>query len=372
MKIKEAHWAKIDQEYLDLQGDIDIDNYLAPINRAAELGKFKEAVSNGKTYNPQFEYDPLPEVRAHDLETFKSTLEASDPIDAIFISAIDFRLGEIQAAMTHDPSWISKNTIAMFGQPDDQILEAAKQNLNKYRGDQTAYHGKSEGKTYDAEELAGICREAMKSYGFDWKVVVKPEMGVKAAVDNLIREFWIRADVKFHESLVKMMVVHEIGTHVLRSENGYAQPLKLFGRGLPAYQYTEEGLAEYAEQKCGALLDDTVYRISGRVIGVRAALNGSFWDTYQSIKDYFDVDMAFDIAQRAKQGLRDTSEKGAYTKDYTYLSGLLFMRRFFQEASPADIDALFAGKVGYQHLDTVRKLQHAGYLLRPKVYPEWM
>lgn len=372
MNIQVERWKEIDECFVSLQGDIDLDNYLAPLNRARELEIFRDKVESGETYNPQFVYDPVPDVHEYELKSFLQDLDIQDPVERIYLDAVRYRLGEINAVREHTGKSVSLLTTTMFGKPDHKLLEVAANNLRKtIRIDQEAYHGLQEGIVYDAEELAQLCRDAMTRYGFNWKVVVKPEMGCKASVDNIIREFWIRADVKFHESLVKMIVVHEIGTHILRSENGYAQPLQLFGRGFPAYQFTEEGLAEYAEEKCGVLMDDTIYRISGRVIGVHEALRSSFWDSYCAVKDYFDLDMAFDIVQRAKLGIADTSQPGAYTKDYTYLAGLLKTREFFKTATTKQIDALFAGKVGYQHLDTIQTLQNSGYLNKPKAYPEW-
>ena len=371
MKSQKSEWKEWDNQFIDLQNNIDLDNFLAPSNRASELERFKESVAEGKPYNPVFTFDPLPEVHEKELNEFDARLPEGDPMAAIFREAARYRLGEIRAAKTHLAEDVTRVSHLMYGSPDDAVLKTAWNNVKTLRIDQSSYNGSKPGRIYDAYELAALCRDAMARYGFNWKVVVKKEMGAKAAVDNLIREFWIRSDVKFHESLVRMMIVHEIGTHVLRSENGYAQPLKIFGRGLPAYQYTEEGLAEYAEERTGTLLTDTLYRISGRVIGVRRAIQGSFWDVYSELSPYFDVDMAFDIAQRAKLGIEDTAQAGAYTKDYTYLAGLLKMRDFFQSAGSADLDALFAGKVGFQHLDTVRQLQNGGYLSKPSVYPEW-
>lgn len=372
MQLNHARWSALDRQFIDLQGDIDLDNYLSPSNRTSELQKFKEAVAAGTPYNPVFTYPALPDVKEKALEAFRDSLDPSDPVEAIYHEAVTCRLGEIAGAKTHAADVITGTSLKMYGRPDDDLLAAAHRNLETLQPDQAAYNGTRSGRIYNAEELAAICRDAMRGYGFDWKVVVKKDFGAKAAVDNLLREFWIRSDVQFHESLVTMLVVHEIGCHVLRSENGYAQPLKLFGRGLPAYQFTEEGLAEYSEERADALSDDTIYRISGRAVGVDTALKGSFWDIYQAVRDRFDVDMAFDIAQRAKLGIADTSQPGSYTKDYTYLAGLLRIRKFFQSPSTEDIHALYAGKVGFQHLDTVRKLQASGYLQPPKALPDWL
>jgi len=372
MKINDKRWQELDRQFMEIQGDIDLDNYLSPINRVSELKKFQEAASVNKEYNPQFAYDSLPDVFEKDLEIFKGSLNLEDPVESIFFEAADNRLGEIHGARTHSGEVITEVSLNMYGKPGSKLLELSAKNLLTMKPDQASYTGERAGRTYNAEELAAICREAMENYGFDWKVIVKDDFGAKACVDNLLREFWIRSDVQFHESLVKMLVVHEIGCHVLRSQNGYAQPLKIFGRGLPAYQFTEEGLAEYSEEQADVLSEDTVYRISGRAIAVDVALRGSFWDVYQAVKKYFDIEMSFDIAQRAKLGLADTSEPGSYTKDYTYLAGLIRIRDFFETPSVQDINALYAGKVGFQHLNTVKNLQKSGYILPPSALPEWL
>lgn len=364
-------WKAFDRKFLDIQGDIDIDNYLAPANRAEELKRFKTALAENRPYNPQFEFEPLPYTRKSVLTAFRDELNPSDPMERIYLEAVNYRLNEIEAAEKHTPDAVTRLSTGVFGKPDNAVLDAAWNNLRTIGADQDSYNGNRGGTVYDAESLAAVCREAMSDYGFDWKVVVKSEMGCKMSVDNFLREFWIREDIRFHESLVRMTIVHEIGTHVLRSENGYAQPLAIFGRGLTGYQFTEEGLAEYAEERCGVLLNDTLYRISGRVIGVQAALSGSFWNVCLAVKNHFDADMAFDIAQRVKLGIADTSRPGAYTKDYTYLAGLLKIRDFFAAAEQPEIDALFAGKVGFRHLPAVMKLQQEGYLRKPKFYPEW-
>lgn len=372
MDLHPSRWEELDRQFVEIQGDIDLDNYLSPDNRTEELTKFLAAVEADTPYNPQFTYAPLPDVKEAELVAFRDSLNPDDPVEAIYLEAARCRLGEIAGAKTHDASTINDVSLEIYGRPQASLLELSHENLTTMKPNQDAYTGAMSGKTYNAVELAQVCREAMTNYGFDWKVVVKDDFGAKACVDNLIREFWIRSDVNFHESLVTMLVVHEIGCHVLRSENGYAQPLKIFGRGLPAYQFTEEGLAEYSEERANVLSDDTIYRISGRAIGVDAAIRGSFWDVYLAVKDHFDTEMAFDIGQRAKLGVADTSQPGSYTKDYTYLAGLIRIREFFENPTAENINALYAGKVGFQHIETVKNLQKAGYLVKPKALPEWI
>ena len=44
------------------------------------------------------------------------------------------------------------------------------------------------------------------------------------------------------------LIVHEIGTHVVRRENGKRSKLRLLGIGLDNYERGEEGIATMREQ----------------------------------------------------------------------------------------------------------------------------
>ena len=369
MKIYGTRWENLDARLAEIEGGIDLDTYLSPSNRKAEFNTWLTAYNNGESYNPVFEFDPLPDVREDDLWTFLKSLEKSDPLESVYSDAARLRLGEIEMCKIRRGDIISHRSTAIYGKPGETLLKQARQNLAELPENDPIL----DGETINAEEAAEICRKAMTDYGFSWKVVVKKEMGAKALVDNLIKEFWIRDDVVWSMGVMKMIVVHEIGTHIFRTENGYAQPLGIFGRGLPAYQLTEEGLAEYTELETGCLHNDTIRRISARVIGVDVALRGSFSDVVEAVKGYQEPDMLFDIAQRAKLGQADTSQPGSYTKDYCYLEGFYRMKEWF-EASPSqeDLDSLFAGKVGFQHLNLVKELQKDGYLHKPKQLPDWL
>ena len=131
MKIKEKRWKQIDEQFVEIQGNIDLDNYLSPVNRTEELQRFKESVANGRTYNPIFEYDPLPDVRENDLKRLRSELNPVDPVEKVYFDAITIRLGEIAAAQQHDGQTVSKQSISAYGQPNDALLEIAWKNLKK-------------------------------------------------------------------------------------------------------------------------------------------------------------------------------------------------------------------------------------------------
>ncbi len=150
MKIRSEHWERIDERFKTLQNDVDLDNYLAPANRAAELRRFKEEVSAGRAYNPQFEYDPLPEVYEEELKALRNELTPDDLVDSLYIEAIDHRLGEIRACRSHDAADVGAMSIRLYGRPDDAVMAAAMNNLKNMQPDQDAYNGSKPGRIHDA------------------------------------------------------------------------------------------------------------------------------------------------------------------------------------------------------------------------------
>ena len=160
--MSQKRWEQIDKQFMDLQADIDLDNYLAPVNRTAELDRFKSSVADGQPYNPQFEYDPVPNVYEQELRELQDTLSPDDLVEALFLEAIAFRLGEIIAAKSHAAKDITRITLEMHGRPDKNVIQTARTNLAMLQPDQSAYSGNLAGRIYNAEELAEICRDAMK------------------------------------------------------------------------------------------------------------------------------------------------------------------------------------------------------------------
>lgn len=358
-------WKKLDEKRVELEMGIDLDNFMSPLNRNEEYAKVAKAIKIGKRYEPVFEYPALPDLRRRDIAAFGKSLDESDIIEALLKRWTENRLLEIEMAESHDAEVLDRCSRELFGFPSDDLLAKSKNNLETIPPDA----GAPTGRILKAEECAELLREAMEDNGFDWEVRILPEMGIKACVDNIAREFCIRADASWRESVVKMIVVHEIGTHVLRASNGYLQPLTIFGTGLPGYQETEEGLAEYTEVKEDCFSPVVHRRISARVLAAKSASNGSFFDLFSEMTEFYKPDAAYDIALRAKMGISDTSKPGSYVKDYLYLHGLHKVERFFEQSSDKEKRLLYAGKIRIEDLPLVTRLVDDGYMSPPRHLP---
>jgi hypothetical protein len=109
-----------------------------------------------------------------------------------------------------------------------------------------------------AQEIKMLCEEAFTTYGIvGWQAVVEaPGERMTFNTNQALRTVFIPSDTDLSlrkypmtRMYVDALIAHEIGTHVVRRENGDASPLGLLGIGLANYLRGEEGVATYAEHK---------------------------------------------------------------------------------------------------------------------------
>lgn len=150
------------------------------------------------------------------------------------------------------------------------------------------------------------------------------------------------------------MIVHEIGTHLVRAYNGSQLPYKIFQTGTPGYILTEEGLAMYNERTIIDKHDEKFYWPARNLLGVSYALEHNFYDTFQYILALgYTKHQAFKLATRFKRGIGDTSVPGAYTKDIVYFLGERLIRNFIEKQN-GDIQDLYLGKIGIDDIENIK------------------
>lgn len=196
-----------------------------------------------------------------------------------------------------------------------------------------------------------MIRRMLSQLGLRYRIR-STDMVASARVDAAGRLLELRKRERFSEDYFKRLVVHEIGTHVLRTENGLLQPLRIFKNGFPGYLSTEEGLAAYNEFRAGVMSNSIIRNYAGRVVAVDAASKEGFLGTYKEVRRFFSASAAWKLALRAKRGLGDTGDAGAYTKDASYLQGFFDVIRFSQKRS---VDELYVGKVGIGDFSLLRR-----------------
>lgn len=313
-----------------------------PINLEEEKQKF----FRDKFYHPKFKYEKPDEI----LEPIKIILNKiktpDTPLGKIFSQKRDELIIICDLMKSVGTSNFTKYSKKLFDQPSDELVEKAKKLIT--------IHDEPE-KTYISVNQAKIrLEQAMEKYGFDWKVEEK-EMVAKACVNITNKTLYLKKGDFFTNKFMNRLIVHEIGTHIMRYENGLQQPYKIFSLGLTNYLSTEEGLAVLNEERHSCLTKSTVKTYAARVFAVHKALKSNFRETFNALKEYVGDENAWDITLRVKRGIGDTFFPGAFTKDYLYLKGYFEIKEYLKKGG--DIQDLYYGKINLGHLGEIRQVK---------------
>ncbi|MFW6449587.1 MAG: tyrosine/phenylalanine carboxypeptidase domain-containing protein [Nanoarchaeota archaeon] len=332
------------------KADLELDNLsrkisfyaINPVNTAEEKEKFFADDS----YNPQFSYAPYTE----DLEKLRQKI-ANVKTDNSPVGKILEQIKQNYIDKTYLLEYRGNNELftkyseRVYGSPDQALVSKARELIKT--------ESENEEKYYTSKEVVKRFRMAFFKYGFPWDVREKV-MVSNAAVNVAKKEILIKKDAMFSRDFLKRLIVHEVGTHVARADNGEKQPYLFFKRGLPGYLKIEEGLAVLNEELNNCSNNHILKVYAGRVIAVELALKSSFRQTYNELKKHFPDNTAFRLTLRAKRGLSDTSLSGACTKDINYLKGYLELKDYIKAGG--DLSKLYYGKIGLEHIELLDKI----------------
>lgn len=355
----------LEQEWEAIEASYRIEKYNAPLNRDEEYRKVCEAYQQEQAYNPQFVYQSPPEYPVARIRRFRAKLEPEEPFEMLYEQKARDALLAIEATQTHAPELITAGSCLVNGLPDTNLLAEAHRILNELASEENA-----EPEDIPAEQAAARMQGVIDRAGIkEWQAIVFEPMNAGMAVNRLDKQLKIRKGDTCSESDLQRLVVHEIGVHILRYENGAQQPLRLFRNSFPGYDAAEEGLAVYSETRAGLLKNSTLRRYAGRVIAANLALSQPFSEVFHALAAASGAEEAFSIVARAKRGFTDTAQPGAHVKDLIYLKGYLEVNAHLEQ-HPEDYPLLFMGKFGLQHLPMVRSLIEEGIISLPTYLPE--
>ncbi|HAU39631.1 MAG: ketopantoate hydroxymethyltransferase [Candidatus Peregrinibacteria bacterium GW2011_GWF2_43_17] len=337
------NYSVVDNDLADIDRQIKMLYHLRPVNLIAE----KVVFLKDKKYNPQFVYPDLRVDPFRLREKLKSIKCDSSILGRIFSAKRDELLKKLSLIEHVGTDAFSFKSIELFGAPDENLILAAKDFLKDMPKDF------SEGElTIDHNKAVLMFNEVLEKHGFsDWKVRIKKEM-VSDCMVGKDGNIFFREGAMFSEKRMKMLIAHEIETHVLTAENGKKQPYKILQNGMAGYLKTQEGLAIRNQMQLG----EKTYWPALSVLAIDTALHGSFSDVVALIESYgCDLERAFKIAVKVKRGIEDTSLPGAFTKDSLYFKGYLEIKAF--EEAGGDINDLYFGKFDLKDLDLVKKMR---------------
>lgn len=339
-------YKKIDRTLYSIQSQIGSIN-----PHPANLESERKKVFQNRLYNPVFKYLRRTDNYGRLKQDILDLRFDSSPLGKLFREKAKELMLKINLIESLGTGSFTANSLELYGRPQKELVSRAMRFLKEAKYDKK-----------DIDNYSGV--GAVKKFidifmtkGLHWKVETR-SMAVKAAINPGKRVLYLSKDRKFSDLAIKKLMVHEVGTHVMRAENGRKQHLRLFSSGFPNYLSTEEGLAVYNEEEAGVLRREDIMGYAGRVVAVEMALKNSFNTVYNDLLEYFPKEEAFTLASRAKRGLSTTSHPGGYTKDYLYLKGYLDVKDFVRKFGSTN--ALYVGKIGIQHVPIVKAISNNG------------
>ena len=359
-KKKKMNFYDIDQKLVQVDNKLKLLYHLRPINLDSEKEKF----FNNLNYNPQFQY---PELKFDPLDLIDqlNKIKTDDSLlGKIFNDKKEEIFDKIALLESIDEKEFTNHPIKLFGKPTEEDVQNCKNALNELDKSKI----EKEEAIYGAKEAAEKFEEVFQKYNLkNWKVKIKENM-VADCVAGKNNRLFIKNDAVFTRERIESLIVHEIETHILTAENGKIQPYEIFNRGLAKYLITQEGLAMYNVEKVTRTPLNKNYKVLTHVISINEALENSFSETYEKVHKYgVSKNQVFRSILKAKRGFADTSQNGAFTKDYIYYKGYREICDFVENGG--DLKDLYIGKINVADVKTTKIIQG---LISPHILPHWL
>ena len=353
----------LDKKIAEIDTAIAYMSYIKPIN----IEESKEIFFQYKNFNPQFEYKNPPEGFLRDIkkDIGKLPVGIDHPLMGIYIKKIEELKLKVMLIEKRDTEEFGMISEKLFGEIDYSLYKSA---MNVYQKSKNQQYDL--GEMMNAEKIAAYVRNYLKEHKLDhWNVVIKSNMAVNMSITKN-GSVYIKKTALLGKNRIRILMAHEIDTHVFRNENGRMQPLKIFQRGTAGYLQSEEGLAVYTQNKRAQALGiyQTPVIPTRGVIGAFMGKRMSFLELFLFVQDSlgFTEQEAFQHCVRIKRGLKDTGIHSSFTKDSIYFSGYKQVESFMKTASKEDILLFYSGKVALHDMPVLKNIALESPLYLPK------
>jgi len=215
--------------------------------------------------------------------------------------------------------------------------------------------GQDESYEMDTKEAMKMLKNFLKEYKLSyWKIKIIEDTvaDIQVTKNNIIL---LKKGIRFRENRLKALLVHEIGTHVFRLENGKLQKYRIFQQGTAGYLKTEEGLAVWNQNKLNLNLGEKYLTGAFLILATYMSDKMGFRDLFHYLKNTYDIsdEFAWKLCVKSKRGYKDTETKGAFTKDIVYFLGKRDIEKFVNKGG--NIEDLYVGKI---NIDDLKILKH--------------
>jgi len=348
---------KVDEAIHQCVRRFELLEYVNPINLAAERRAFF-----GSRFQkvPDFKYRPLGfDARALKRKLHRLPVEKlTDPdIRALYEASVTGYVDKVDLLSDLGTPRFLYGSLRYFGAPTEKDVRNALYLL------QLPPVEKEPMATLSSSAAALHFEAALADYGFTAKVTVSPRMVADAMVLGQQRKVLIKRGARFSPKALTRLVHHEIGVHMVTTENAALQPLKLPTFGTPVNTMTQEGLAVLSEYLSGTISLERLRELGLRVLACDQMVRGAaFPETFAMLVDEhgMDVDQAFYLCARAYRG-------GGFTKDHLYLRGFRKVLRMWRRGE--DLSPLLLGKCSLEWEEVLREMVDRELLVAPRHQP---
>jgi len=313
-KTKEE-FEQIAKELIDIKKDLRIGTTsLTPTNFADEMEKFLKS----DTYNPVFTYTEkqLPDIE-NVLEGFKKRAEKlslPEDIKEHFLEYLDDQKMLFLTKKNIGKEKFSDYAHSLFDWGTDRldvILAATPKNNFQLHYKHNMQH---------SNKIKERFEKVLKSYGID-SFHVEINSFTSHMINAGYKKISIGNEIKRYECNVDRLIVHEIESHVIQTENMKRTNSPL----VELYKYGNmnlysEGLAVYNEIMTKKITPSAYEMYFNRIKAVRL-LHKSFREIFETLVKDLPMYRAYIMTYRVKRGLRETKEAGGFPKDASYLLG---------------------------------------------------
>jgi uncharacterized protein (TIGR02421 family) len=346
----------IDRKLHRILKNFEILAIVNPINSAQEYKRF---VKNKFTETPKFKYSPI-KINPFELKQKLSALPTSQISDisfrTLYETVINSYFDKIDMIASINSKKFLYNSLRYFGRPDKTDLINAEYILHL----PIIPSEPRRSPTLDKQRVLDIFNAGAKSYDFNCNINLSSKVISRVLVLNSKRTILIRPDARFSLKEAQALVEHEIGVHMLTTQNSGLNKLKVFNLGLPVNTMTQEGLAILAEFLSGNITLSRLKKLALRVVVTDMMCNGaSFIDCYKYLVDNHHIGSndAYTITTRIFRG-------GGFTKDHLYLKG--FVKILNKWNAGQDLSPLLVGKTSIEFYDTIQEMIDRGLVSQPQ------
>lgn len=297
-------------------------NDLVPLNLLSEKEKFFQS---GFKYNPQFIYDV--EINPTDL-------------------------------LKH-------------GKPRFWHLFMAKKIFRKYLKNIEQFEADlKENNFLNKEDIQNIIEERLKFYNLkdSYEISFSNDYMSRISVKNESKIIKIKLPVIISKDEIEETLAHEIDTHAVRQLN-YEKQIwyrKKKKHGFVSYLRTEEGLAAINELVSSK--HKLAYKSAANYLSIDLALKNDFITVFNFFYNFsHDAERSWIWAVKKKRGIKDTSQKGAFTKDVVYFEGFLEVLNYLlrKKGNPSK---LYFGKISLKDINKAEKIGVTKEIFLPQIF----